>query len=93
MSEDLEPTTDESNIVSFPVKLLRSSLSNFSVDNESGYEDGVSDVNEFNDHDLNTRKIKVTENFLTNQDIISIVEDTSALTIDTSNTRYVRKYL
>ena len=84
-----------------PVKqLLKNSISNFSVDNESGYEDGVSDVNDtLND---SVENVEVDASDITDvpknlsQDkyhqeklvLQSLVKHTSTLTIDSYNTRY-----
>lgn len=83
-----------------PVKqLLKNSISNFSVDNESGYEDGVSDVNDtLND---SVENVEVDASDITDvpknlsQDkyhqeklvLQSLVKHTSTLTIDSYNTR------
>ena len=69
---------------------IKAVVSCLSVDNESGYEDGVSDVNDtLNDSvdtsDITDGTISVSKD---NENIDSLIEKTSALLLDFS-TRYV----
>ena len=83
-----------------PVKqLLKNSISNFSVDNESGYEDGVSDVNDTLNDSVENVEVDSTvitdvpkthsgdENHEEKIVLQSLVKHTSTLTIDSYNTR------
>ena len=68
---------------------VKAVISNISVDNESGYEDGVSDVNDTLNDSVDASDIaddtitvsKIEEN------LDSLIENTSALILD-SSTRY-----
>ena len=65
---------------------IKAVVSNLSVDNESGYEDGVSDVNDtLNDSvdtsDITDSTISVSKE---NENIDSLIEKTSALMLDFS---------
>ena len=65
---------------------VKAVISNLSVDNESGYEDGVSDVNDTLNDSVDTSNI--TDSTISvskeNENIDSLIEKTSALILDFS---------
>ena len=88
---------DHEKIVDIPDKLKVSNTK--SADNESGYEDGVSDANDTLNSSIDMTDITITLSKDTkdkddhDQVILdSLVDNTSSLTIDTS-TRYIYRFL
>ena len=91
--EKIVDMEDHEKIVDIPEKL--SVTNTKSADNESGYEDGVSDGNDTLNNSIDTTDITVTlsrDNKDKDDDhdqviLDSLVHNTSSLTIDTSSTR------
>ena len=78
---------DHEKIVDIPEK--RKVTNTKSADNESGYEDGVSDANDTLNSSIDTTDVTITLSKDTKDDhdqviLNSLVDNTSSLTIDTS---------